>query len=65
MGTTWVHLRICLTCGYVGCCDTSSQRHARAHAEDAGHPIIASHEPGERWGYFLDDEPEPATSPAV
>jgi monovalent cation:H+ antiporter-2, CPA2 family len=67
MGTTWVHLRICLTCGYVGCCDTSSQRHARAHAEDAGHPIIASHEPGERWGYwFLDDETiEPATSPAV
>jgi monovalent cation:H+ antiporter-2, CPA2 family len=67
MGTTWVHLRICLSCGYVGCCDTSPQRHARAHADEVGHPIIASHEPGEDWAYcFLDDETiEPATSPTA
>ncbi len=57
LGTTWVHLRICLSCGYVGCCDSSEQRHARAHHEEVGHPIIASHEPGERWAYcFLEDE---------
>lgn len=57
MGTTWVHLRICLTCGYVGCCDSSPQRHARAHYEAGGHPIIASLEPGETWAYcFLEDE---------
>jgi len=54
-GTTWVHLRVCLSCGYVGCCDSSPQRHARGHAERAEHPIIASAEPGEDWVYcFLD-----------
>ena len=53
-GRTWVHLRICLTCGHVGCCDTSPGRHARAHAED-GHPIVASFEPGDSWAHcFLD-----------
>jgi uncharacterized UBP type Zn finger protein len=48
-GTSWVHLRLCLTCGHVGCCDTSPMRHAREHAEACGHPIIASLEPGEHW----------------
>jgi monovalent cation:H+ antiporter-2, CPA2 family len=66
MGTTWVHLRICLTCGYVGCCDTSPQRHARAHYEGEGHPIIASLESGEDWAYcFLDDETIESAAPAA
>ncbi|MFD9794940.1 UBP-type zinc finger domain-containing protein [Streptomyces sp. NPDC059070] len=48
-GTPWVHLRLCLTCGHVGCCDSSPRRHARAHAADAGHPVVRSFEPGEEW----------------
>ncbi|MER5769501.1 UBP-type zinc finger domain-containing protein [Streptomyces sp. NPDC001985] len=48
-GTVWVHLRLCLTCGRVGCCDSSPGRHARAHAASAGHPIVQSFEPGEDW----------------
>lgn len=53
-GGTWVHLRICLSCGHVGCCDSSPGRHARGHA-DKGHPIVESCEPGERWAHcFLD-----------
>jgi uncharacterized UBP type Zn finger protein len=53
-GSTWVHLRVCLTCGKVGCCDSSPNRHARAHAYGTGHPIVAPMEPGEywRWCYF-------------
>jgi len=55
-GTAWVHLRVCMTCGNVGCCDSSPFRHARAHFHQAGHPIIRSLEPGEDWGWcFLDD----------
>jgi CPA2 family monovalent cation:H+ antiporter-2 len=55
-GTTWVHLRLCMTCGHVGCCDSSSYRHARAHFHDVGHPIIGSLEPGEDWAWcFLDE----------
>ncbi|WP_327293092.1 UBP-type zinc finger domain-containing protein [Streptomyces sp. NBC_01198] len=49
MGTQWVHLRLCLTCGHVGCCDSSPMRHARAHAATDGHPIVRSFEPGEDW----------------
>jgi hypothetical protein len=48
-GTTWVHLRLCLTCGHVGCCDSSPMRHARQHAFGIGHPIVQSFEPGEDW----------------
>jgi uncharacterized UBP type Zn finger protein len=52
----WLHLRICLECGKVGCCDDSPNRHARAHAHDSGHPLIHSLEPGERWSWcFIDD----------
>ena len=62
IGSDWVHLRQCLTCGGVGCCDDSPHRHARAHFKEAEHPIIASMEPGEDWAYcYLDDvyvEPE-------
>jgi hypothetical protein len=56
MGDTWVHLRLCRTCGHVGCCDDSPGRHASAHHAQSGHPIMRSIEPGERWGWcFVDD----------
>jgi hypothetical protein len=55
-GSQWVHLRICLECGHVGCCDSSPMRHASAHASETGHPIVRSLEPGERWSWcFLDE----------
>jgi phosphoenolpyruvate-protein phosphotransferase len=50
-GTSWVHLRLCLTCGHVGCCDSSPGRHATRHAHATSHPVIASYEPGERWAW--------------
>ncbi len=49
IGSTWVHLRACLTCGHVGCCDSGEHRHARAHAAQAGHPVMESFEAGEDW----------------
>ncbi len=49
LGAPWVHLRLCLTCGHVGCCDSSPMRHARAHAHMIGHPIVQSLEAGEDW----------------
>jgi uncharacterized UBP type Zn finger protein len=55
-GDGWVHLRVCRSCGKVGCCDSSPNRHASAHARDSGHPVISSLEPGEDWSYcFVDD----------
>jgi uncharacterized UBP type Zn finger protein len=55
-GDYWIHLRLCLTCGHVGCCDSSPNQHARKHAHDTGHPLIQSFEPGERWIYcYIDD----------
>jgi hypothetical protein len=54
-GHPWLHLRICLGCGHVGCCDDSPGRHARAHAESSGHPIIRSLEPGEQWSWCFAD----------
>lgn len=52
----WMHLRVCLSCGKIGCCDSSPNRHASAHAGDSGHPLIHSMEPGEEWSYcYLDD----------
>ena len=56
IGGTWVHLRLCLECGHVGCCDSSPNRHARAHFESTGHPIIRSFEPGESWRWCYIDE---------
>jgi uncharacterized UBP type Zn finger protein len=54
-GRPWLHLRICLECGHVGCCDSSPGRHATAHASATGHPIIRSLEPGEEWAWcYLD-----------
>ncbi len=56
-GTTWVHLRTCLTCGHVGCCDSSPRRHSRAHFGDEGHPVVVSAEPGEAWRWcWVDGE---------
>jgi uncharacterized UBP type Zn finger protein len=56
IGASWVHLRLCMTCGHVGCCDSSPNRHASKHAADIAHPIIRSAEPGEDWFYcYVDD----------
>ena len=55
-GTTWVHLRRCLTCGHVGCCDSSPRRHGAAHFAQTTHPVIRSAEPGERWRWCFVDE---------
>ncbi len=55
-GTSWVHLRLCLTCGHVGCCDDSPGRHATRHAQATSHPVIASYEPGERWAWCYSDQ---------
>ena len=55
-GGRWVHLRLCETCGHVGCCDNSPGQHSSKHFATSGHPIIKSFEPGEEWGYcFIDD----------
>jgi uncharacterized UBP type Zn finger protein len=62
-GDVWVHLRLCLACGHVGCCDNSPNRHATKHFHSSHHPVIRSYEPGEAWGYcypddrFVDDFP--------
>ena len=56
MGDTWVHLRSCLDCGQVGCCDNSKNRHARGHWEQHNHPLVTSIEPGESWRYCFDDD---------
>jgi uncharacterized UBP type Zn finger protein len=55
-GGRWVHLRECLTCGHVGCCDSSPNRHATAHARATSHPVIRSAEPGEDWFWCYEDE---------
>ena len=55
-GGKWLHLRICLSCGHVGCCDNSPGRHATAHYHEASHPLIRSLEPGEEWSWcYVDD----------
>jgi CPA2 family monovalent cation:H+ antiporter-2 len=55
MGDSWVHLRLCMSCGHVGCCDDSKNRHATKHFRATKHPIIRSLEPGERWGWCFVD----------
>jgi hypothetical protein len=55
-GGHWVHLRVCLTCGHVGCCDSSPSKHASKHVADSAHPIVASAEPGEDWCWCYEDE---------
>jgi uncharacterized UBP type Zn finger protein len=62
-GGRWVNLRLCLSCGHVGCCDSSPGRHATAHFRKTKHPLVRSFEPGEDWAYcYVDDlmlEPAP------
>ncbi len=55
-GTDWVHLRLCMSCGHVGCCDSSPRRHAEAHNREVEHPVIRSFETGEAWRWCFDDE---------
>ena len=56
-GTTWVHLRLCLDCGHVGCCDSSPEKHADAHFHETKHPVMRSFEPGESWRWcFVDNQ---------
>jgi hypothetical protein len=55
-GGAWLHLRICLGCGHVGCCDDSPGRHASAHGSSSGHALIRSLEPGEEWCWCFVDE---------
>jgi uncharacterized UBP type Zn finger protein len=54
-GSRWVHLRECLVCGHIGCCDSSPNRHATAHFHATRHPIVASAEPGETWSWCYVD----------
>ncbi len=56
IGARWVHLRMCLSCGHVGCCDSSPNKHATAHFHSVGHPLIQSYEPGEDWWWCYTDE---------
>jgi ubiquitin-hydrolase Zn-finger-containing protein len=54
--TDWVHLRVCLDCGLVACCDSSPRRHMSAHHDETGHPVMRSYEPGEGWRWCFPDE---------
>ncbi|HEY6353151.1 MAG TPA: UBP-type zinc finger domain-containing protein [Burkholderiaceae bacterium] len=58
LGDSWVHLRLCLTCGHVGCCDSSKNKHATRHFQTVGHPIMQSMEPGEDWCWCFIDQVE-------
>lgn len=63
-GDSWVHLRMCLTCGHVGCCDSSPNRHATKHFRRSRHPLIRSAEPGEAWVWCYVDLVQPGELPA-
>ena len=56
MGGRWLHLRLCLGCGHVGCCDSSPNRHASAHFRAEDHPLVRSYEPGEDWWWCYADD---------
>ena len=57
IGSDWVHLRLCLICGHVGCCDSSPHKHATAHFHETAHPIMQSFQPGEDWRWcYVDNE---------
>jgi uncharacterized UBP type Zn finger protein len=58
IGATWVHLRLCLSCGHVGCCDSSKYKHATKHYHATNHPVIQSFEPGEDWKWCYVDSIE-------
>jgi uncharacterized UBP type Zn finger protein len=59
IGDAWVHLRLCLTCGHVGCCDSSKNKHATKHFRETKHPLVRSLEPGEAWLWCYVDEVTP------
>jgi uncharacterized UBP type Zn finger protein len=56
IGDTWVHLRLCLSCGAVRCCDSSKNKHATRHFHESGHPLVQSFQPGEDWIWCYVDE---------
>ncbi len=57
LGDTWLHLRMCVECGHVGCCDSSQNTHATKHNHSTGHALVRGIEPGERWVYcYIEDE---------
>ena len=56
MGGRWLHLRVCMACGHVGCCDSSPNRHATAHFRATGHALVQSYEPGEEWWWCYVDQ---------
>ena len=56
VGSPWVHLRLCLACGHVGCCDSSPNRHASKHSRATAHPLVKSFEPGENWLWCYVDQ---------
>lgn len=56
IGDPWVHLRLCLTCGHVGCCDSSKNKHATKHFHATNHPVMRSFQPGEKWRWCYIDE---------
>jgi uncharacterized UBP type Zn finger protein len=56
MGDSWVHLRLCMECGHVGCCDSSKNKHATKHFQRTRHPLIRSIEPGESWVWCYEDQ---------
>ena len=58
IGGHWMHLRLCMVCGHVGCCDSSQHKHASRHFQLTGHPIVRSIEPGEAWGWCYVDAVE-------
>jgi uncharacterized UBP type Zn finger protein len=64
IGGSWVHLRMCLECGHVGCCDSSPNRHATRHFRSTQHPLVRSVEPGESWIWCYVDEMMPGELPA-
>jgi uncharacterized UBP type Zn finger protein len=56
LGDSWVHLRLCRTCGHVGCCDQSKNKHATKHFRATAHPVMSSFQPGETWSWCYVDE---------
>jgi uncharacterized UBP type Zn finger protein len=56
IGDQWIHLRICLTCGHVGCCESSKNKHAMKHYHSSGHPLVQSFQPGEDWRWCYEDK---------
>jgi uncharacterized UBP type Zn finger protein len=55
-GDGWMHLRLCMTCGHVGCCDSSPNKHATRHSRETHHPVVKSFEPGEDWAWCYPDQ---------